>query len=46
MGVRAANSEYEREIAEQGKLDSFTGVMPNAELKKFFRDDLSRRPKR
>ncbi len=35
-----------REIAEQGRFDSFAGVMPNAELNKFFHDDLSRRPKR
>jgi 2-methylisocitrate lyase-like PEP mutase family enzyme len=34
-----------REIAEQGAFDSFAGVMPNAELNKFFRDDLARRPK-
>jgi len=35
-----------REIAEHGTFDSFAGVMPNAELNKFFHDDLSRRPKR
>ena len=34
-----------RAIAEQGKFDSFAGVMPNAELNKFFHDDLPRRPK-
>jgi 2-methylisocitrate lyase-like PEP mutase family enzyme len=34
-----------REIAEQGAFDSFAGVMPNAELNKFFHDDLARRPK-
>jgi hypothetical protein len=34
-----------REIAEQGAFDSFAGVMPNAELNKFFHDDLPRRPK-
>jgi 2-methylisocitrate lyase-like PEP mutase family enzyme len=34
-----------REIAEQGTFDSFAGVMPNAELNKFFHDDLPRRPK-
>jgi len=34
-----------REIAEQGKFDSFAGVTPNAELNKFFHDDLPRRPK-
>ncbi len=34
-----------REIAEQGKFDSFAGVMPNAELNKFFHDDLPRRTK-
>ncbi len=28
-----------REIAESGKFDSFAGVMPNAELNKFFADD-------
>jgi 2-methylisocitrate lyase-like PEP mutase family enzyme len=28
-----------REIAENGKFDSFAGVMPNAELNKFFADD-------
>jgi len=33
------------EIAEQGKFDSFAGVMPNAELNKFFHDDLMRRQK-
>ena len=34
-----------REIAEQGKFDCFAGVMPNAELNKFFHDDLPRRTK-
>ena len=34
-----------REIAEQGKFDSFAGVMPNAELNNFFHDDLTRRQK-
>ncbi len=34
-----------REIAEQGKFDSFAGVMGNAELNKFFHDDLKRRQK-
>jgi 2-methylisocitrate lyase-like PEP mutase family enzyme len=34
-----------REIAEQGKFDSFVDVMPNAELNKFFHEDLPRRPK-
>ena len=34
-----------REIAEQGTFDSFAGVVPNAELNKFFHDDLPRRPK-
>ena len=34
-----------REIAEQGKFDSFAGVMPNAELNTFFHDDFVRRPK-
>jgi 2-methylisocitrate lyase-like PEP mutase family enzyme len=28
-----------REIAQDGKFDSFAGVMPNAELNKFFADD-------
>jgi 2-methylisocitrate lyase-like PEP mutase family enzyme len=28
-----------REIAQDGKFDSFTGVVPNAELNKFFADD-------
>ena len=28
-----------REIAQEGKFDSFAGVMPNAELNKFFSDD-------
>jgi 2-methylisocitrate lyase-like PEP mutase family enzyme len=34
-----------RAIAEQGAFDSFGGVIPNAELNKFFHDDLPRRPK-
>jgi 2-methylisocitrate lyase-like PEP mutase family enzyme len=34
-----------REIVEQGKFDSFASVMPNAELNKFFHDDLAKRPK-
>lgn len=34
-----------RQIAQDGKFDSFAGVLPNAELNKFFHDDLSRRPK-
>jgi 2-methylisocitrate lyase-like PEP mutase family enzyme len=34
-----------REIAEHGKFDSFAGVMPNAELNKFFHEDLPRRTK-
>ena len=34
-----------RAIAEQGKFDSFAGVVTNAELNKFFHDDLPRRPK-
>ncbi|HZQ12216.1 MAG TPA: isocitrate lyase/phosphoenolpyruvate mutase family protein [Pseudolabrys sp.] len=34
-----------REIAEQGAFDSFAGVVTNAELNKFFHDDLPRRPK-
>jgi 2-methylisocitrate lyase-like PEP mutase family enzyme len=32
-----------REIAEQGKFDSFNGTMPNAELNAFFRDDMTKR---
>ena len=32
-----------REIAEQGKFDSFTGVVSNAELNAFFRSDRARR---
>ncbi len=32
-----------REIAEQGKFDSFAGTMPNTELNAFFRDDFKRR---
>jgi 2-methylisocitrate lyase-like PEP mutase family enzyme len=34
-----------RQIAQEGKFDSFSGVMSNAELNKFFHDDLSRRQK-
>ena len=34
-----------REIAEQGAFDSFGGVISNAELNKFFHDDLPRWPK-
>ena len=34
-----------REIANEGKFDSFAGVMSNAELNKFFHDDFPRRPK-
>jgi len=33
-----------RQIAE-GKFDSFAGVVSNAELNKFFHEDLPRRPK-
>jgi 2-methylisocitrate lyase-like PEP mutase family enzyme len=32
-----------REIAEQGRFDSFAGVMTNAELNAFFHDDRTRR---
>jgi 2-methylisocitrate lyase-like PEP mutase family enzyme len=32
-----------REIAEQGKFDSFAGVMPNAEFNTFFHNDRTRR---
>jgi len=34
-----------REIAEEGTFDDFAGVMANAELNKFFHDDLPKRPK-
>src|SRR5262245_43305653 len=34
-----------RQIAQEGKFDSFAGVVTNAELNKFFHDDLKRRPK-
>jgi len=34
-----------RQIAQDGKFDSFGGVISNAELNKFFHDDRSRRPK-
>jgi 2-methylisocitrate lyase-like PEP mutase family enzyme len=34
-----------REIATDGKFDSFAGVVSNAELNKFFHDDFPRRPK-
>ena len=34
-----------RQIAQDGKFDSFGGVVSNAELNKFFHDDRSRRPK-
>jgi 2-methylisocitrate lyase-like PEP mutase family enzyme len=34
-----------RQIAQEGKFDSFAGVVPNAELNKFFHDDLPHRPK-
>lgn len=34
-----------REIAQEGKFDSFAGVVSNAELNKFFHEDLPRRPK-
>lgn len=33
-----------REIAHEGKFDSFAGVLSNAELNAFFHDDLARRP--
>jgi 2-methylisocitrate lyase-like PEP mutase family enzyme len=32
-----------RAIAKEGKFDSFGGVLPNAELNAFFRDDLKKR---
>jgi len=34
-----------REIADQGKFDNFSGVVSNAELNDFFRDDFASRPK-
>jgi hypothetical protein len=34
-----------REIAVDGKFDSFAGVIPNAELNAFFHDDFPKRPK-
>lgn len=34
-----------RQIAQEGKFDSFSGVLSNAELNKFFHDDVSRRQK-
>ena len=34
-----------RQIAQEGKFDSFAGVVTNAELNKFFHDDLQHRPK-
>jgi len=34
-----------RQIKQDGKFDSFAGVVTNAELNKFFHDDLQRRPK-
>jgi 2-methylisocitrate lyase-like PEP mutase family enzyme len=34
-----------REIVNDGKFDSFAGVLPNAELNAFFHDDRARRPK-
>jgi 2-methylisocitrate lyase-like PEP mutase family enzyme len=34
-----------REIANEGKFDSFAGVVTNAELNTFFRDDFAKRPK-
>ena len=32
-----------REIAEQGKFDSFAGIMSNADLNAFFADDVKKR---
>jgi 2-methylisocitrate lyase-like PEP mutase family enzyme len=34
-----------RQIAQEGKFDSFAGIVSNAELNKFFHDDLAKRPK-
>jgi 2-methylisocitrate lyase-like PEP mutase family enzyme len=45
--MRVAFSAFVRsmkEISEQGKFDSFAGILPHAELNKFFRDDLPSRP--
>jgi len=41
--VWTAFSRSAREIAEQGRFDSFNNTMSNAELNAFFRDDLARR---
>src|SRR6476661_5418774 len=35
-----------RQISEEGKFDSFAGIVSNAELNKFFHDDLPQRPKK
>jgi 2-methylisocitrate lyase-like PEP mutase family enzyme len=35
-----------RQISQEGKFDTFAGVVSNAELNKFFHDDLPRRPKK
>jgi 2-methylisocitrate lyase-like PEP mutase family enzyme len=35
-----------RQISQEGKFDSFAGIVSNAELNKFFHDDLPRRPKK
>lgn len=37
--------ESARQIAQEGKFNSFGGVISNAELNKFFHDDLPHRPK-
>lgn len=37
--------ESARQIAQEGKFDSFGGVISNAELNRFFHDDLPHRPK-
>jgi hypothetical protein len=34
-----------QQIAKDGKFDSFAGVVSNADLNKFFHEDLRRRPK-
>jgi len=34
-----------RAIADEGKFDSFAGIISNAELNTFFRDDYAKRPK-
>ena len=40
-----AFAQSARQISQEGKFDSFAGVISNAELNKFFHDDLRHRPK-